>query len=106
MLDKRSPAIKYLSWGRVQVEGAVSPYKDAKLFPGGSREWDWNETDTRHVPGVQPADVQELLERDARVIVLSTGMWNRLRVAAETTRLLEEKGIEYVILQTKEAVDR
>jgi len=36
----------------------------AKLFPGGLREWDWRETGTRHVPGIQHADVQELIEHD------------------------------------------
>ena len=30
--------------------------KDFKLYPGGGREWDWNETGTRHVPGIQPGD--------------------------------------------------
>lgn len=29
MFDKRPPAIEHLSWGRIQVEDAVSPYKDA-----------------------------------------------------------------------------
>ena len=47
------------------------PYKDAKLFPGGSREWNWRETGTEHVPGIQPADVQELLDHGAKVVVLS-----------------------------------
>jgi len=43
--------------------GANQPYKDAKLFPGGSCEWNWRETATEHVPGIQIADVQELLDR-------------------------------------------
>src|SRR5207249_6886146 len=33
----RSPQIKHVSWGRLEVEGRAEPYKDAKLFPGGSR---------------------------------------------------------------------
>jgi hypothetical protein len=60
--QKRSPQITHVSWGRLEVEGKAGPYKDAKLFPGGSREWNWRETGTEHVPGIQPADVQELLE--------------------------------------------
>ena len=67
----RSPQITHVSWGRLEVEGKAKPYKDAKLFPGGSREWNWRETGTVHVPGIQPADVQELLDHGAKVVVLS-----------------------------------
>jgi hypothetical protein len=68
-----SPHITLLSWGRLEVEDGS--FKDAKLFPGGSREWDWNETGTGHVPGIQPADVEELLEHGATVVVLSKGFY-------------------------------
>src|SRR2546426_10551617 len=61
----RSPRIKHVSWGRLEVEGKAEPYKDAKLFPGGSREWNWRESGTEHSPGIQPADVQELLDHSA-----------------------------------------
>jgi hypothetical protein len=71
--QKHSPQIRHVSWGRLEVEGKAKPYKDAKLFPGGSREWNWRETSTEHVPGVQPADVQELLDHGAKVVVLSRG---------------------------------
>jgi len=37
-----SPRIEQVSWGRLKVEGRGEPYKDAKLFPGGSREWNWS----------------------------------------------------------------
>jgi len=47
------------------VEGLGSG-KDFKLYPGGGREWDWRETNTEHVPGIQHADVQELLENGRR----------------------------------------
>jgi hypothetical protein len=60
--SNRSPQIKNVSWGRLEVEGKAAPYKDAKLFPGGSCEWNWGETGTSHKPGIQIADVQELLE--------------------------------------------
>ena len=33
-----------------------------------------------HVPGIQPADVQELMDSGAEVIVLSEGILNYLRV--------------------------
>ena len=56
--SNRSPRIVDVSWGRLEVEGKAEPYKDAKLFPGGSGEWNWRETGTAHKPGIQIADVQ------------------------------------------------
>jgi hypothetical protein len=41
--SNRSPQIKHVSWGRLEVEGQTEPYKDAKPFPGGSREWNWRD---------------------------------------------------------------
>ena len=100
----RSPRIKHAAWGRLDVEGKAEPYKDAKLFPGGSREWNWRETNTEHVPGIQVADVQELLEHGAKVVVLSRGMKKCLKVPAKTLNLLKEKQIETHVLPTAEAV--
>ena len=99
-----SPRIQHLAWGRIEVEGAAAPYKDAKLWPGGSREWDWNETGTRHEPGIQPADVQELLLNGARTVVLSRGVQRRLGVRPDTLEMLEEKGVTAHVLPTEEAV--
>ncbi len=36
--EKRSPRIKHVSRGRLEIEGKGEPYKDARLFPGGSRD--------------------------------------------------------------------
>ena len=74
--QNRSPQIAHVSWGRLEVEGKAEPYKDAKLFPGGSREWNWRETGTEHVPGIQPADVQELLDHGARLWCFPEGWRN------------------------------
>jgi hypothetical protein len=99
----RSPRISQLSWGRIEVEGHGS-FKDAKLYPGGARAWDWGETGTRHVPGIQPADIEELLDHGAELLVLSRGVLEALRVCPETLSLLENKGIPAHVLQTEEAV--
>jgi hypothetical protein len=98
-----SPRIISLSWGRLEVEG-FPPLKDAKLYPGGGRPWDWNETGTNHDPGIQPADVQDLLDRGAEVVVLTKGITGRLQVRPETVQLLKEKGIPVHVLKTEEAV--
>ncbi len=100
-----SPRVTGLSWGHVEVEGQ-SPFRDAKLFPGGAREWDWNETGTRHRPGIQPADVEELLEHGTTVVVLSRGMLNQLRVPRSTSTWLEQQGIEVHVLESSAAVER
>ena len=104
-MESKSPRITGLSWGRIEVEG-YPPFRDVKVFPGGARAWDWTETGTRHQPGVQPADVQELIEHGVKTVVLSRGVWERLQVCPETLRVLTEKGIEVEVLQTGAAVKR
>jgi hypothetical protein len=101
----RSPRIKHVSWGRLEVEGRAEVYKDAKLFPGGSREWNWRETGTEHSPGIQPADVQELLDHRAKIVVLSRGMKECLHVPRKTLDFLEERKVAAHVLPTAEAVE-
>ena len=72
--------------------------------PGGGRAWDWNETGTRHVPGIQPADVLELLDRGSQVVVLTRGMQLVLRTCPETLALLHERGIPVHVEETRAAV--
>ena len=93
-----------MSWGRIEVEG-LGTVKDAKLYPGGGREWDWSETGTRHEPGIRPVDVDELLSHGATVVVLSRGMQERLGVDPATVELLRDKGIEVHIAETTAAVE-
>jgi hypothetical protein len=103
--EARSPKVTHLSWGRLEVEGQDVPFKDAKLFPGGAREWDWRETGTNHEPGIQPADVEELLEHGATTVVLSKGHHERLQVTPDALRMLEDRGVSTYVRQTGEAVD-
>ena len=105
LVGQRSPRILRLTWGEIEVDGHA-PFKDAKIFPGGAREWDWGETGTRHVPGIQPADVQELIDHGAKIVVLSKGIWSRLRVCPETLNVLAKRGIGVEVLQTETAVER
>ena len=101
--EPSSPRITGFSWGRLEVDGDRS-FKDAKLFPGGAREWNWRETGTAHDPGIQPADVEELLEHGADVVVLSRGVMERLRICPETLEMLKNRGVAAHVLQTEEAV--
>jgi hypothetical protein len=103
--EHRSPRIKHVSWGRLEVEGRPGFYKDAKLFPGGSREWNWRETGTNHMPGIQQTDVQELLDHGAKIVVLSRGMKECLEVPHETLDFLKERQITAHVLPTIEAAN-
>jgi hypothetical protein len=58
------------------------------------------------VPGIQPADVQELIEHGAKAVVLSKGIWERLNVCPETLEVLAQSRIEVEVLQTEAAVKR
>ncbi|MFO8099658.1 MAG: Mth938-like domain-containing protein [Salinibacter sp.] len=100
------PRISHVSWGCLEIEGRETPFKDAKLYPGGARAWDWNETGTSHSPGIQPADVDELLAHGAEAVVLSRGMNERLQVKPETLQHLNDAGVEVHVLQTEAAVER
>jgi len=101
--SNRSPRIRGVSWGRLEVEGKAESYKDAKLFPGGSSEWNWRETGTVHNPGIQIADVQELLDHGSKVVVLSRGMAECLHVPRETLDFLKERQIPVHVLPTQHA---
>ena len=100
----RSPRIIGLAWGKIEVEGAGT-FRDAKIFPGGAREWAWRETGTAHMPGIQPTDVRELLDHGATTIVLSQGMLKRLGTCPETLELLNHQGALVHVLPTQDAVD-
>lgn len=93
-MASRAPLIEACSWGKIEVRG-LGTFKDVKLWPGGGREWDWNETGTRHAPGVQVGDARELIDHGARRIVLGVGMTGALGVSDETRRHLEEAGVTW-----------
>ena len=97
-----SPRIETLSWGRMEIPG-VGTGKDFKLWPGGGRPWDWSETGTHHRPGIQPADVAELLEHGCKVIVLSRGMLLMLGTCRETIDLLRQRAVAVHVHETREA---
>lgn len=98
----QSPRIVHLEWGEMEAEG-LPPGRDMKLWPGGGRAWDWRETGTRHVPGIQMADVAELLEHGAATVVLTRGMELVLQTCPETIDSLRAKGVRFHVAETREA---
>jgi hypothetical protein len=107
MTEKPLSLITHLSWGEMEVSigGRPQRFKDCKVWPGGARTWDWNETGTHHSPGILPDDVQELLDQGVEVVILSCGQLLRLGVCPETEELLRRQGVEFHALGTKRAVD-
>jgi len=76
------------------------------LWSGGGRPWGWGETDTHHVPGIQIADVEELLEHGSEVVVLTRGMQLVLQACPETLEHLKNNNVACHVLETNEAVKR
>lgn len=104
MPRQTSPRIIALSWGRMEIDG-IGAGKDFKLWPGGGRDWDWRETNTHHRPGIQPVDVEELLEHGSRTIVLSRGMLRMLHTCPETLSLLEQQNVDVRVEETGTAAE-
>lgn len=99
----QSPKIVKAKWGKLEVAG-LGAFRDAKLYPSGGRTWDWRETDTHHVPGIQPSDIQELLDQGSEFIVLSRGFQLVLQTHTDTVQKLKELSIPFVIEETSKAV--
>ncbi|KAM9320563.1 mth938 domain-containing protein [Gastrophryne carolinensis] len=97
-----SPEISKISWGSMKVGAQV--YKDCKVWPGGSRTWNWRETGTNHHPGVQPADVEEVVKKGAKTMVIGRGMSEALQVPASTLEYIRAQGLEVLVFQTEKAV--
>ena len=102
-MTERGLAITDFRWGRIEdASGRV--FKDARLFPGGAEEWDWRKTGTRHVPGIQIADLEDLLALDPTVVILTRGVDLVLQVPQATIDFVRSKGPEVLVLQTEQAV--
>ncbi|XP_074973504.1 mth938 domain-containing protein isoform X1 [Phalacrocorax aristotelis] len=119
-----SPEIASLSWGQMKVKGCSTTYKDCKVWPGGSRTWDWRETGTnvwisnvnglgnatwrtiKHSPGVQPADLEEVVKKGVKTMVIGRGMSEALQVPPSTLDYLKKNGIDVLVLQTEKAVEK
>ena len=98
-----SPRVLDDGWGFVDVDG-LGRLRDAKLWPGGGRGWDWNEAGTHHRPGIQPADLADLLDHDPEAVVLSRGRQLRLETTPEALALLTARDVEVIREETGAAI--
>jgi hypothetical protein len=100
------PEVTNLSWGVIKVKhsGETLTFKDAKLYPGKATAWDWGLTGTHHNPGIQYADIREILDSGVDNIVLSRGQYGKLGITNALLEQLEQEGITAHVAETKEAV--
>lgn len=103
-LKDASPRIISSGWGKMEVE-TLGRSKDFKLWPGGGRPWDWSEYGTGHGRGIQRGDVEELVAKGCRVVILTTGRLKQLRVPRTTVDTLKAQAIEVVVADTKTAIE-
>jgi len=107
MSNSKTSLITHISWGHMEVttNGQTLRFKDCKVWPGGAKEWDWSLTGAHHQPGIQPADIEEILGHGVEVMVLSRGMQLMLHTCPETEQMLRSRGIEYHLEETNQAVE-
>uniref|UniRef100_A0A3Q1B6U6 Mth938 domain-containing protein n=1 Tax=Amphiprion ocellaris TaxID=80972 RepID=A0A3Q1B6U6_AMPOC len=58
----------------------------------------------KHRPGVQPADLEEVLKKGVDLLVIGRGMSEALQVPSATLDFVQQKGVEVRVLQTEKAV--
>ncbi|XP_039359890.1 mth938 domain-containing protein isoform X2 [Mauremys reevesii] len=58
----------------------------------------------KHSPGVQPADLEEVVKKGVKTLVIGRGMSEALQVPASTVDYLKKNGIDVLVLQTEKAV--
>ncbi len=56
------------------------------------------------MPGVKPADVEELLDHGVTVVVIAKGFYGRLGVCPDTLKMLENRDVPVYVENTEEAV--
>mmetsp|Transcript_23637 Transcript_23637/g.55834 ORF Transcript_23637/g.55834 Transcript_23637/m.55834 type:complete len:183 (+) Transcript_23637:78-626(+) len=108
------PEIGSLSWGKIVLKdpatGLSATFRDAKIWPGGARPWDWRETGTHHSPGTQIEDIQELLAADPDVVIISRGMQEALGVSPELRQAMsasrERSTVAWLELRSDLVADR
>jgi len=100
------PEVLNLSWGVIKVKhsGDTLTFKDAKLYPGHATAWDWGETGTHHNPGIQYADVREILNAGVDRIILTRGQYGNLGITNGLVDQIEQEDVAVDVAQTEEAV--
>lgn len=106
-----APIITKAIWGQIDTQHKTAQKsltkfsaRDLKIWPNGTKEWDWKETGTRHNPGIQPADMQEFLD-DVDIVILTRGVQSVLQVPQETIDYAVAQGKVVLIGETPVMID-
>jgi hypothetical protein len=102
-VDRANLSIATFRWG-VIVDATGRTFKDARLFPGEVEEWDWGRTGTRHNPGIQIADLEDLLSTEPDTVILSRGVDLVLQVPQATIQHARAQASTVLVLQSEQAV--
>lgn len=97
-------SITKFSWGEVVTQGKNQPpeiWKDCVIAGNTVSEWNWQEDGTRHHPGITVEAYERI--KHCAVIVLSTGVHDKLEITLELLELLSKRSNVY-ILNSEEAV--
>ncbi|PIO11424.1 hypothetical protein AB205_0052240, partial [Aquarana catesbeiana] len=57
-----------------------------------------------HYSGVQPADVEEVVKKGVKTLVIGRGMTEALQVPVSTLEYIKSQGIDVLVFQTEKAV--
>ena len=96
-------SITSFQWGQI-IDSSGRIFKDARLFPGGVEEWDWRTTGTRHDPGIQTADFEDLVATKPDLVILSRGVDLVLQVPQATIDFARSHAARVLVLQSEQAV--
>lgn len=100
-LDDKTTISAYAQ-GRITIGGRLIR-TDILVFPDGTVQQDWS-TATNHV--LSAADIAGLLEVKSDMLVIGTGHDGLMRPAAGLMKVLKEKGQEFVLLKTDDAIKK
>jgi hypothetical protein len=53
---------------------------------------------------IAPIDIEEVVDKGYRIMVIGTGMSSEVKVLSKTKELIESKGIELIVKNTAEAI--
>jgi hypothetical protein len=96
-------AITSFRWGEI-VDANGPVFKDARIAPGIVEPWDWRKTGTRHDPGIQIADVDDLLATQPDAVILARGVDLVLQVPQATIDYVRARVPTVLVLQSEAAV--
>lgn len=86
-------------FGSITIEGRRYD-RDVIVHPGGVRANWWRKEGHR----LDVSDLEEILADPPQVLIVGTGYFGRMAVPLETLDSLRRRGIEVIVLPTREAV--